>query len=67
MLWPRRPNYLAKLALSAAALVVGESLAALGLGTHLAVGDAHPVHDLGLLALFQWAGRLWVSHRQPTV
>lgn len=51
---PRRPHYLAKLGLSILAFLLGEGLAALGVGAQLTLGDLHPVHDVVLLVLFQW-------------
>jgi len=60
---PRRPRYLAKLGLSLLAFLVGEGLAALGVGTTLALGDLHPVHDLLLLAASQWAAARWPASR----
>jgi hypothetical protein len=63
---PRRPHYLVRLGLSALALLLGELVAAAGLGQVLALGELHPATDLALLAAFQWfAGR--VGRREQTV
>ncbi len=59
VIWPRRPNYLLRLALSAVAFVLGELGATITLGSRLAVGDLHPAVDLAVLALFQAAATRW--------
>lgn len=51
---PRRPPYLAKLGLSILAILLGEGVAAAGIGAQLALGDLHPIHDGVLLIVFQW-------------
>lgn len=61
---PRAPHYLVRLGLSALAVLVGEGLAALGVGSRLALGELHPVTDLVVLAALQWAGTRWLR-RQP--
>jgi hypothetical protein len=62
---PGRPNYLARLGLSVAALGAGEALAALGVGAGLAVGDLHLVNDLILLTLAQWGATHWARRQTP--
>ena len=64
---PGRPNYLARLGLSVAAVGVGEALAVAGVGAGLAVGDLHVVNDLVLLTLAQWGCRLWARRQTPGV
>lgn len=61
VIWPRRPNYLLRLALSAVAFVLGELGATVTLGSRLAVGDLHPAVDLVLLALLQLAATRWAG------
>lgn len=61
---PRSPHYVVRLALSAVAVLAGEGLAALGVGSRLAIGELHPVTDLAVLAALQWAGGRWLK-RQP--
>lgn len=63
---PRAPRYLIRLGLSAAAVLLGEGLGALGVGGRLALGDLHPVNDLAILAVLQWASGWWAS-REPAV
>lgn len=63
---PGRPNYLARLGLSVAAVGVGEALALAGVGARLALGDLHLVNDLVLLALAQWGATRW-ARRQAGV
>jgi len=53
---PRAPHYLVRLALSTLAVLMGEAISLLGPGARLAVGELHPVTDLALLAVLQWAG-----------
>jgi len=62
---PRAPNYLVRLGLSALAVLIGEGLGLLGAGPHLSLGELHPLNDLALLALFQWAGSRWIGREQP--
>ena len=38
---------------------------ALGVGPRLTLGELHPLNDLVLLALFQWAGSRWIGRQQP--
>ena len=61
---PRAPHYLIRLGLSALAVLLGEALALIGVGGRLALGELHPVTDLAVLALLQWAGTRWLR-RQP--
>ena len=61
---PRAPHYLIRLGLSTLAVLAGEGLAALGVGSRLAIGELHPVTDLVVLAALQWAGTRWLR-RQP--
>jgi hypothetical protein len=56
LLAPRAPHYLVRLGLSMLAVLMGEGLSLVGPGARLAVGELHPVADLALLAVFQWAG-----------
>ena len=53
---PRAPHYLIRLGLSALAVLLGEALALIGVGGRMALGELHPVTDVAVLALFQWAG-----------
>ena len=62
---PRAPNYLVRLGLSTLAVLLGEGLGAAGVGAQLAVGELHPINDLALLALLQWAGTRWIRREQP--
>ena len=64
---PGRPNYLARLGLSAAAVGAGEALAALGVGAGVALGDLHLVNDLVLLTLAQWGATRWARRQTPRV
>ncbi|HYS28513.1 MAG TPA: hypothetical protein VEQ12_03290 [Candidatus Limnocylindria bacterium] len=64
---PGRPNYLARLGLSVAAVGAGEALAALGVGAGLAAGDLHVVNDLVLLTVAQWGGTRWARRQNPGV
>lgn len=61
---PRAPHYLIRLGLSGLAVLVGEALALVGIGGRLALGELHPVTDIAVLALLQWAGSRWLR-RQP--
>lgn len=61
VIWPRRPNYLFRLALSAVAFALGELGATVLLGSRLAVGDLHPAVDLVLLAMLQLGATRWVG------
>jgi hypothetical protein len=62
---PGRPNYLARLGLSVAAVGAGEALAFAGVGARLAVGDLHLVNDLVLLGLAQWGATRWARRQTP--
>jgi hypothetical protein len=62
---PRTPPYLARLALSTLAVLLGEGLAMAGVGARLAIGELHPVNDLAALAVLQWAGTRWIGREQP--
>jgi len=62
---PRAPHYLVRLGLSTLAVLLGEGLGAAGLGARLAVGELHPINDLAVLALLQWAGTRWIRREQP--
>lgn len=66
VIWPRRPNYLVRLALSAVAFALGELGATVTLGSRLAVGDLHPAVDLVLLALLQLAATRWGGPGEET-
>jgi hypothetical protein len=61
---PRAPHYLIRLGLSTLAVLLGEALALIGVGGRLVLGELHPVTDVALLALVQWAGTRWLR-RQP--
>ena len=61
---PRAPHYLVRLGLSVLAVLLGEGLAVVGIGGRLALGELHPVTDIAVLALLQWAGSHWLR-RQP--
>jgi len=62
---PRAPHYLVRLGLSTLAVLVGEGLGMAGVGAGLAVGELHPIKDLAVLALLQWAGTRWIRREQP--
>ena len=62
---PRSPHYLVRLALSALAVLVGEGLGLAGVGARLTLGELHPLNDLAVLAVLQWAGTRWISREQP--
>jgi len=62
---PRAPRYLVRLGLSTVAVLLGEGLGLAGLGAGLAVGELHPINDLAMLALLQWAGTRWIGREQP--
>ena len=64
LLAPRAPHYLIRLGLSVLAVLLGEALGRLGVGGRLALGELHPVTDLVLLVIIQWAGTRWLR-RQP--
>lgn len=63
---PRAPHYLVRLGLSALAIILGEASGIAGLGARLALGELHPVNDLVVLALVQWAATRWAHRVQPT-
>lgn len=62
---PRAPHYLVRLALSALAVLIGEGLGFAGVGARLTLGELHPVNDLAVLAVLQWAGTRWIRPEQP--
>jgi len=62
---PRAPRYLVRLGLSALAVLLGEALAVSGVGGSLALGELHPVNDLVVLAIVQWAATRWARRLQP--
>ena len=62
---PRAPHFLVRLGLSTVAVRVGEGLGLLGVGPRLTLGELHPLNDLALLALLQWAGSRWIGREQP--
>jgi hypothetical protein len=62
---PRTPHYLVRLGLSTLAVLVGEGLGLLGVGPRLTLGELHPLNDLAVLAVFQWAGSRWIGREQP--
>jgi hypothetical protein len=61
---PKAPHYLVRIGLSTLAVTIGEALAFAGVGGRLALGELHPLTDLVLLVLLQWAGSRWIV-RQP--
>jgi hypothetical protein len=61
---PRAPHYLVRLGLSALAVLLGEALGVADVGAPLALGELHPVNDLVVLAIVQWAATLWVRRAQ---
>lgn len=62
---PRAPHYLVRLGLSALAVFLGEAFGVAGLGGPLALGELHPVNDLVVLAIVQWAATRWMRRAQP--
>jgi hypothetical protein len=62
---PRAPHYLVRLGLSALAVVLGEASGIVGVGAQLALGELHPVNDLVVLAIAQWAATRWARRVQP--
>lgn len=62
---PRAPHYLVRLGLSALAVLLGEAFGVAGVGGPLALGELHPVNDLVLLAIVQWAATRWMRRTQP--
>lgn len=62
---PRAPHYLVRLGLSALAVLVGEAAGLAGVGAPLAIGELHPLNDLVVLAILQWAVTAWVRRAQP--
>ena len=61
---PRAPQYLPRLGLSTLAVLIGEALGLAGLGARLALGELHPINDLALLAILQWAATRWSRREQ---
>lgn len=61
---PRNPHYVVRLGLSTLAVLLGETISLLGPGARLALGELHPITDLALLAVVQWAGSRFLR-RQP--
>jgi hypothetical protein len=61
---PRAPHYLVRLAISALAVLVGEALGFAGIGARLTLGELHPVNDLAVLVVLQWAGTRWIRREQ---
>ncbi|TME21934.1 MAG: hypothetical protein E6I68_10285 [Chloroflexi bacterium] len=61
---PRAPRYLTRLGLSTLAVLIGEALGMAGVGARLALGELHPINDLALVAVFQWAGTRWTRREQ---
>jgi hypothetical protein len=59
------PHYLVRLGLSALAVLLGEASAVAGVGAPLALGELHPLNDLVVLAVVQWAATLWARRVQP--
>jgi hypothetical protein len=62
---PRAPHYLVRLGLSLVAVLVGEGLGLLGVGPRITLGELHPLNDLAVLAVLQWAGSRWIGREQP--
>jgi len=62
---PRAPHYLVRLGLSALAVLLGEASGMAGVGARLALGELHPVNDLLVLAIAQWAATQWARRAQP--
>jgi hypothetical protein len=62
---PRSPHFLVRLGLSVLAVLIGEALGVLGVGPRLTLGELHPLNDLALLVVFQWAGTRWIGREQP--
>jgi hypothetical protein len=62
---PRAPNYLVRLGISTLAVLIGEGLGLLGVGSRLTLGELHPLNDLAVLALLQWVGSRWIGREQP--
>jgi hypothetical protein len=62
---PRAPHYLVRLGLSALAVLLGEVSGVAGVGTPLALGELHPVNDLVVTAILQWAVTRWARRAQP--
>ena len=62
---PRAPHFLVRLGLSTVAVLIGEGLGVLGVGPRLTLGELHPLNDLAVLALLQWAGTRWIGREQP--
>jgi hypothetical protein len=62
---PRAPHYLVRLGLSTLAVLIGEGLGLLGAGSRLTLGELHPLNDLLVLAVVQWAASRWIGREQP--
>ncbi len=62
---PRAPHYLVRLGLSTLAVLLGEALGVAGVSARLALGELHPVNDLVVLAILQWAATRWMRRAQP--
>ena len=62
---PRAPQYLVRLGLSALAVLLGEAVAIAGVSAPLALGELHPVNDLVVTAILQWAVTRWARRAQP--
>ncbi len=61
---PRAPQYLTRLGLSTLAVLAGEALGIAGVGPRLALGELHPINDLAILAVLQWAVTRWTRREQ---
>jgi hypothetical protein len=64
LLAPRAPHYLVRLGISALAVLLGEGLGLLGVGSRFALGEVHPINDLVFLVALQWGAGRWLR-RQP--
>jgi hypothetical protein len=62
---PRAPHFLVRLGLSTVAVLIGEGLGLLGAGPRLTLGELHPLNDLVVLVLVQWAASRWIGREQP--
>jgi len=45
-------------------VLVGEALGIAGAGSRLALGELHPINDLAILAVLQWAVTRWTRREQ---